>query len=164
MIIRKAFLRISLARTAFALALGTECLKNKEDWREKEVWKIIRRQLSLMMKMKSLLKALFHFLFSNGRDFVPPLTIFIAGIVFQNLVSLTPWLVESFYSRTIYPRVVGVLSFVSRGFGFSVGEVLTCLVLLLASSGVALFCVGLARRRDGRRSLVMTWLRGGVWV
>ena len=117
-----------------------------------------------MIKMRKLLHALFHFLTSGGRELALPLIIFIMGVVFQNLVSLTPWLVESFYSRTIYPRVVGVLSFVSRGFGFSVGEVLTCLVLLSASSGAVLFCMGLARRRGGRQSWIMKWLRYGVWL
>src|SRR4030095_13960428 len=40
----------------------------------------------------------------------------------------------------------------------------TCLVLLFAGLGVALFCIGLARGRHGRQSWVIRWLRCGVWV
>ena len=114
--------------------------------------------------MRKLLNILIQFLVSNGRDLALPLTILISGFVFQNLISLVPRLVEGFYLRTIYPRVLGALSFLSRGFSFSVGEILTCLVLLAASSGAILFCMGLARKKGGRRSWVLAWLRRGIWV
>jgi hypothetical protein len=114
--------------------------------------------------MRRLFHTCIRYLVSNGRDLVLPLAVLIAGIVFQNLAALVPWLIERCYSRTIYPRVLGALSVMSRGLSFSVGEVLTCLLLLIASASVIVFCVGLARRRGGRRSWVIAWLRYGAWV
>ncbi|MFL6253763.1 MAG: DUF3810 domain-containing protein [Pyrinomonadaceae bacterium] len=101
---------------------------------------------------------------SSGRDLVLPLAFLISGIVFQNLASFVPWLIERFYSRTIYPRVLGVLSMLSRGLRFSVGEFLTCLILFVICVGSVCFCVGLVRRQGGRRSWVVDWLRYGTWV
>src|ERR1044071_7201029 len=114
--------------------------------------------------MRKLLQALIHFLVSSGRDLAAPLIILVSGVVFQNLVSLVPRLVEGFYSRTIYPRVLGALSILSRGFSFSVGEILTCLVLLATSSGAVLFCIKLVRKKDGRRRWVLAWFRRVIWV
>lgn len=93
-----------------------------------------------------------------------PLAFLIAGLVFQSLASFVPWSVEYFYSRPVYPRVLGVLSLVSRELGFSVGEVLVCLFLLKASVFFVLFCVGFVRRRGERRVWVFAWLRYGIWV
>jgi hypothetical protein len=114
------------------------------------------------------MRRLFHtclsYLVSNGRDLVLPLVIIVSGILFQSLASLVPWLVERIYSATIFPRVLGALSILSRGLRFSVGEVLTGLTLLAVCACVVLFCVGLLRRRCGRRSWVLSWLRYGAWV
>jgi hypothetical protein len=113
--------------------------------------------------MRRLFHAGFHYLVSNGRDLVLPVAVLISGIVFQNLISFAPWFVERFYSRKIYPCVLGLLSPVSRGLSFSVGEVLTCLMLLTAFACAAFFCLGLVRRKGGRRGWVLAWLRYGVW-
>lgn len=88
----------------------------------------------------------------------------VAGVVFQTLVSFLPWPVERFYTRPIYPRVVGALSLLSRSFNFSVGETLTCLTVLAACVCAVCFCVGAARRRGGRREWILAWLRYVVWV
>ena len=101
---------------------------------------------------------------SSGRDLALPLVALISGIVFQNLVTFWPWLVERFYSRTVYPRVLSVLSLLSRGLVFSVGEVLTCLILLIGCACAVLFSVGLARRKVGRQRWVFEWLRYSLWV
>src|SRR5215204_951704 len=114
--------------------------------------------------MRRLFQTGFRYLVSNGRGLVLPLAFIISGVVFQNLVALAPWLVERFYSRTIYPCVLSAGSHVSRGLSFSVGEVLMCLILLVGFAGTFFFCVGLARRKDGRRSWVLAWLRYGAWV
>lgn len=103
-------------------------------------------------------------LISLGRDLIIPSTVIISGIVFENLASFVPWLTEHFYSRSIYPPVLGALSLLSRRLSFSVGEVLTCLALLLGCSGALFFCAGLARRRGARRGWVLKWLRYGGWV
>ena len=105
-----------------------------------------------------------QYLFSSGRDLVLPLLVLLTGFVFQNLVSLVPWLVERFYSRTIFPLVLGALSLLSRGLSFSVGEVLIWLVLSITIACVVYFCVGLARKSVGRKSWVLAWLRYGIWV
>jgi hypothetical protein len=115
------------------------------------------------IKMRMLFHTWFRYLVSNGRDLALPLAILLLGIVFQNLASIVPWQIERFYSRSIYPCVLGALSLLSRGFSFSVGEVLTFLFLLMACAGVLFFCVGLARRSE-RRSWVVAWLRYGAWV
>jgi Protein of unknown function (DUF3810) len=114
--------------------------------------------------MRSLFRRWIRYLFTSGRDLILPLVVLLAGIVFQNLVSLMPWLVERIYSRTIFPRVLGGMSLLSRGLSFSVGEVLVGLTLSIACACVAFFCVGLARRREGRKGWVLAWLRYGTWV
>lgn len=106
----------------------------------------------------------FRQIVSSGRELALPLAALISGIVFQNLINFWPWLVERFYSRTIYPRVLSVLSLLSRGLVFSVGEVLTCLILLMGCACAVLFCVGLMRRRVGRQRWVFEWLRYSVRV
>jgi hypothetical protein len=114
--------------------------------------------------MKRLLHTSFHYLVSNGRELVVPFAFLISGLVFQNLASVFPWSVERFYARIIYQYVLGALSLVSRSLSFSVGEVLTGLIILIAVACAVVFCVGLARRRGERRGWVMTWVRCGAWV
>lgn len=114
--------------------------------------------------MRRLFHTVLNYFVSSGREFVLPVVVLLSGFVFQNLVSLMPWLVERFYSRAVYPRVIGALSQLSRGVSFSVGEVLTCLILLIAGACTVYFCVGLARKKNGRRGWVSAWLRYGVWV
>jgi hypothetical protein len=114
--------------------------------------------------MRRLFQTWIRYLVSNGRDLVLPSAFLISGIVFQNLASFVPWLIERFYSRTVYPRVLGSLSLLSRAVSFSFGEFLTCLFLLIVCAGICFFCVGLVRRRGERRSWVVGWLRYGTWV
>jgi hypothetical protein len=113
--------------------------------------------------MRKLFQTWFHYLVFGGRELMLPLIVLVSGVVFQNLVSFVPWLVESLYSRTVYPRVLGALSLLSRGLSFSAGEVLTCLVLSAACTCAVLVCVGVVRRGEGRRSWVLAWLRYGAW-
>ena len=115
-------------------------------------------------RMRRLFHKGFHYIVSSGRELVLPLIVLVSGVVFQNLVSFVPWLVERFYSKMLFPRVLGALSLLSRGLSFSVGEVLTYLTLLAACACAVLFCVGLARRSGGKRSWVLAWLRYGAWV
>jgi hypothetical protein len=116
------------------------------------------------IKMRRLFRAGSRFLVSGGRGLVVPVGILLAGVLFQNLIAFAPWLVERFYSRTLYPRVIGALSLLSRGLRFSLGEVLLSLALLMACVCAVLFCAGLVRRRDGRRSWILAWFRYGAWV
>src|SRR5215203_1237560 len=114
--------------------------------------------------MRKLLHSWVDYLVLNGRQLVLPFASLISGIIFQNLVSVVPWSVERWYSRFIYPFVLNALSPVSRSLSFSIGEVLTGLVILIAFACAVFFCVGLVRRRGERRSWVLVWLRYGVWV
>lgn len=79
-------------------------------------------------------------------------------------MAFVPWLVESIYSRAIYPRVMGAASLLSKGFGFSVGEVFTWFVLLLFCAGVLFFGVGIMRKGEDRGRWICVWLRNGIWV
>lgn len=115
-------------------------------------------------KLRRLLRAASFYIVSDGRGLVVPVVILLAGIVIQNVVSFVPRLVERFYSSTLYPRVIGGLSLLSRGLSFSLGEVLAWLTLLVGSACSVLFIVGLVRRRGGRRSWVLAWVRYGAWA
>jgi len=114
--------------------------------------------------MKGALYTRFRQMVSGGRVLIPSLAFLLAGLLFQSLASFTPWSVERFYSRPVYPRVVGALSLLSRRCLFSAGEVLTGLALLLACGCAVLFCLGLVRRRGGRREWILKWLRYASWV
>lgn len=106
----------------------------------------------------------FQVLLSIGRDLVLPLSFLTSAIVLQTLASLAPWVVERLYSRAIYPYLVSTLSVLSRGFGFSVGEVLTCLMLLIGCACVVHFFLGLVRSGGARRSWVLACGRYVVWA
>jgi hypothetical protein len=114
--------------------------------------------------MRRVFHAGFHYLASSGREILIALSVLVAGVVLQNVVSLTPGSVERFYSRPFYPRVLGALSLFSRGLSFSVGEVLTGLIILIVCACAVCFCVGMARRRGARRVWVLAWLRYVTWV
>ncbi|HEX7318255.1 MAG TPA: DUF3810 domain-containing protein [Pyrinomonadaceae bacterium] len=101
---------------------------------------------------------------SNGRELALPLAVLVSGFVFQSLAAFNPWLLESFYSRTIYPRVISIISLFSGSLRFSVGEVVTFLILIISCVGLILFWVGLTRRRNARRKWVFKWLCCGAWV
>lgn len=101
---------------------------------------------------------------SEGRGLALPVSLLIAAAIFQRLSALVPWLTERLYSRALYPRLLTILTWVSRAFGFSVGEVLTWLALTAACTCAVIFCVRFARRRGGRGLLVVTWLRYVAWV
>lgn len=113
--------------------------------------------------MRRLFDTCLRYVVAYGREFVLPLAVLIAGFIFQHLASYMHWSVELVYTRGVYPHVVNALSFLSRGTGFSVGEVFTGLILFAACACAILFCVGLARRRGGRRGWVLAWLRFMAW-
>lgn len=114
--------------------------------------------------MRSLLSVWTRYLVSDGRGVVVPVVVLLAGFVFQNLIAFVPWVVESFYGRALYPLVIGALSLLSRGLYFSLGEILLCLALSVVCLCSVFFVAGLVKRRGGRRSWILAWLRYGVWV
>ena len=74
----------------------------------------------------------------------------LAALLLQASASLWPRATERLYARAFYPRLIAALSAFSRGFGFSLGEVVFALLLTAALLCVAWFCVGLYRRRGER--------------
>lgn len=114
--------------------------------------------------MRNLISRGFRSLISNGRDLALPLAILFSGFVFQNLAAFNPWLIEGFYSRTIYPRVVSGISLISGRVNYSIGEIVIVITLLIIVVGSFVFCVGMARRRNARRGWVLKWLGSGAWI
>lgn len=97
------------------------------------------------------------------RELSKPLAALLAVVVVQQAAALAPGLVERFYARSVYPRVARSLSRLTGGLAFSAGEVLFVLFCLLLLSALALFVYSLARRREGRRALVLTSFRLVLW-
>lgn len=101
---------------------------------------------------------------SAGRDLWLPLTILLAGVLFQRLAALTPWLTERLYARSVYPQLVAGLSSFSRPFSFSVGEALAFLLLAAALACVARFCALLFLRRGGASWRLWAAVKLGSWL
>ena len=117
-----------------------------------------------MPKWRRWSDACIQWLMAEGRGFILPLSILLAGVLLQRLAALTPWLTERFYGRVIYTRLIMTLSWFSRGLSFSLGEALASITLLGVFTCVILFCLRLRQGRGGRRRLVTAWLRRGAWV
>jgi hypothetical protein len=113
--------------------------------------------------MRKHFHACFSVLVAGGRDLALSLSVLISGIIFQSLAAYAPWQIERFYSQTIFPHVLSALSLFSNRVGFSLGEVLAGLILFAGCVGILFFCVGLMRRREARRSWILSWLRYGIW-
>lgn len=114
--------------------------------------------------MKRLRYSTLRTYFSSCRELLLPSFVLISGIIFQNVASIVPWLVERLYSRNIYPHVLGALSILSRSLNFSLGEILLCFAQLIICVSLVLFGLGLFRKKGRRRSWVLVWLRCGAWV
>src|SRR4051812_8760061 len=64
------------------------------------------------------------------RELGAPLAFILCALLLQILAAIFPALVERLYARPLYPAIVSSLSFFSRHFGFSLGELLICLLLI----------------------------------
>jgi hypothetical protein len=89
--------------------------------------RLVRKWFSALLRLLS--KALYKLRF--------PLAFLLSAIVLQILAALFPSLVERLYARSIYPHIVGALSFFSRRFGFSLAEVFIYLVIAFILFGLA---------------------------
>lgn len=92
-----------------------------------------------------------------------PLALLLSAIVVQILAALSPTLVERLYARSIYPCIVGALSSFSRHFGFSIAEVLICLLLALTLFSFTRLALLLYLRPAERLKRVAASTRFGLW-
>jgi hypothetical protein len=113
----------------------------------------LRRIIALISSLKTL-----------GRGLWVPLGILFAGILGQEAAALAPWLVERFYARTIYPQLLSILSVLSRRLSFSVGETLTCLLLVAVFVCVGRICILIVSRSKERPRLLRESARYAVWL
>ena len=93
-----------------------------------------------------------------------PLALLFAGVLLQNLAALSPGLIERLYGRGVYPKILSTLSVLSRPFSFSLGELLVCLLLVLALSGVAAVLVLRLRSGVGGLRLVVGSAKFIAWL
>ncbi|HEX8560759.1 MAG TPA: DUF3810 domain-containing protein [Pyrinomonadaceae bacterium] len=101
---------------------------------------------------------------SAGVGFWAPFGVLLLAGVLQSLAALFPWSIERLYARGFYPQMLKALSAFSRGFSFSVGEVILTTLLAAAVAGVVGLCVLLFARRGDRARLLKTCARFVVWV
>lgn len=99
-------------------------------------------------------------LLTLGRRLAAPLGIIIFVIIIQLVASFTPQLVERYYSRGLYPRVLNVAAALGRLSNYSVAEVL----LLVSLAGLLAWLAWQARsffaqRRNARASCVSVLAR-----
>jgi hypothetical protein len=122
-------------------------------------------------QVRGRLRALVHLLPKALYKLRCPLALILSAIVLQILAALFPSLVERLYARPIYPHVAGALSFFSRRFGFSVAEVLICLVLAFMLFGFARLILQLyfrpaeRLRHAGAAARFLAWFMAiSLWV
>jgi hypothetical protein len=109
-------------------------------------------------------KSAARLLWSSRSELAVPLAVLLSGVLLQRLAALLPEMTERFYARLLYPHLLVALSWFSRRFGFSVGELLTYLLLTAAFICVVRFCVGLYRRPVERARRMVASVRFALWV
>jgi Protein of unknown function (DUF3810) len=97
------------------------------------------------------------------RELTAPFLSLLAVVIIQQLAALAPGLVENFYARSFYPRVARTLSLAAGRLPFSAGEALLVLFFLLMLSALARLTYMLARRRAGRRALLLRSCKLALW-
>lgn len=110
------------------------------------------------------LRSLRQGVWSARRELGWPFALLLFGVLFQQLAALLPEFTERFYVRSIYPRLLGFVSLFSRGFDFSVGEIVFCVLLTAALICVVRFCVLMYRRPLERVRRVVFFTRCALWV
>lgn len=97
------------------------------------------------------------------RELGLPFALLLCALLLQILAALSPALTERLYAQSIYPHIVGALSFFSRRFGFSLGEALVCLLLLAVLACIVRLSFLLYRRPVGRLRRVAASARFALW-
>ena len=92
-----------------------------------------------------------------------PLGVLVAGVLAQRIFEFAPWFVERFYTNALFPQILSVLSVLSRSFGFSVGETLVGLVVVVALGFFGHLCFRLVSRSGERPQLVRSAAIKVVW-
>lgn len=92
-----------------------------------------------------------------------PLALLLGAILLQILAAMSPTLTERIYARSIYPAIVNTLSFFSRHIGFSIGELLTCLLLIAALVSLIRLGLLLYFKPVGRLKRIASFARFALW-
>jgi hypothetical protein len=99
-----------------------------------------------------------------GRGLWVPLGILLTGVLAQRFAALTPWTIERFYARAIYPQLLSALSILGHGFSFSVGETVICFLLVVSFVFIGRICVLIVSRSVERPQMVRASARYAVWL
>lgn len=114
-------------------------------------------------RMRRCVNAFMRLLTFLRQEFGAPLLLLFSGILLQVLAALFPTLTERLYSESIYPHVVGFLSFFSRPLGFSLAEILICVLLLTILAAIIRWSLLLYLRRTERLKRVCKSVRFSLW-
>ena len=93
-----------------------------------------------------------------------PLCVLGTGVLAQSIAGFIPWLVERFYTSAVYPQILLALTFFSRRFSFSAGEISIGLLLVAAIACLGRFCYLLVSRPFARPQLVRAASIKVVWL
>jgi hypothetical protein len=110
------------------------------------------------------LKCISRSVWSARYELAIPFAVLFAGVLMQWLAALFPELTERLYARAVYPRLLVLLSMLSRRFSFSIGEVLTFFLLATALACVLRFCFLLYFRPEERPRRVVAFARFTLWI
>ena len=99
-----------------------------------------------------------------GRRLLVPGVIFAAVVLLQVAASFAPRLVEQYYSRGLYPRILRAASLPGRLAGFSVAELFLSLLLVALAAWLAWHIHRLVRRRQSVRGLLASAFVRACWV
>jgi hypothetical protein len=97
------------------------------------------------------------------REVGAPLALLLGAVLLQILAAGSPALTERLYARSIYPVVVKTLSFFSRHTGFSSGELLTCLLLVVVLASLIRLGFLLYFKPVGRLKRITSSARFALW-
>lgn len=107
--------------------------------------------------------AVVRLLIKARREFGAPLVLLLSAVLLQILAALFPSLTERLYARSLYPYIIGTITFFSRPFGFSIGEALTCLLLAIILARVVRLGILLYLKPTARLKRVATSVRFALW-
>jgi hypothetical protein len=107
--------------------------------------------------------ALILFTRSSWRGLWAPLCVLILAFLAQRISGFAPWLVEHFYTSTVYPQILSALTVVSRRLSFSAGETAIAVLLLAILVCVGRFCFLFGLRPGERSRLLKAAVIKVVW-
>jgi hypothetical protein len=130
---------------------------------ENEVGENVVQDVGWSGRVRQCVRSFIRLLWLSRSELGVPLAVFLSGVLLQRLAALFPEFTERFYARSIYPPLLVALSWFSRHFRFSVGELLTYLLLTAAFVCVVRLCVWLYLRPGERARRIVASARFGLW-